>query len=138
FVVLLYVATGRTGWIAVGVLLASLGAVAVGRLEPHVHRRIETWLSPFASIEAGEGANQIAQSLFAFAEGGLLGTGLGQGHSVLIGFAVKSDFILATAGEELGLASLSAIILLYGLLVELGYRAGLHQQPVEQDDRRQT
>src|SRR5690606_13340299 len=83
FVVLLYVATGRTGWIAVGVLLASLGAVAVGRLEPHVHRRIETWLSPFASIEAGEGANQIAQSLFAFAEGGLLGTGLGQGHSVL-------------------------------------------------------
>ncbi|CAL9423096.1 FtsW/RodA/SpoVE family cell cycle protein [Streptomyces sp. enrichment culture] len=125
FVVLLYVATGRTGWIAVGLLLASLGALAVGRLEPHVHRRIETWRSPFASIEAGEGANQIAQSLFAFAEGGLLGTGLGQGHSVLIGFAVKSDFILATAGEELGLAGLSAIFLLYGLLVERGYRAGL-------------
>ncbi|MFE6522877.1 FtsW/RodA/SpoVE family cell cycle protein [Streptomyces sp. NPDC057794] len=125
FVVLLYVATGRTGWIAVGLLLAALGAVAVGRLEPHVHGRIETWLHPFASIEAGQGANQLAQSLFAFAEGGLLGTGLGLGHSVLIGFAVKSDFILATAGEELGLAGLSAVILLYGLLVERGYRAGL-------------
>ncbi|MEV5353866.1 FtsW/RodA/SpoVE family cell cycle protein [Streptomyces sp. NPDC052693] len=125
FVVLLYVATGRTGWIAVGLLLAALGAVAVGRLEPHVHGRIETWLHPFASIEAGEGANQLAQSLFAFAEGGLLGTGLGLGHSVLIGFAVKSDFILATAGEELGLAGLSAVILLYGLLVERGFRAGL-------------
>ncbi|MFH9004411.1 FtsW/RodA/SpoVE family cell cycle protein [Streptomyces afghaniensis] len=125
FVVLLYVATGRTGWIAVGLLLAALGAVAVGRLEPHVHSRIETWLHPFASIEAGEGANQLAQSLFAFAEGGVLGTGLGLGHSVLIGFAVKSDFILATAGEELGLAGLSAIFLLYGLLVERGYRAGL-------------
>ncbi|MEU0191904.1 FtsW/RodA/SpoVE family cell cycle protein [Streptomyces afghaniensis] len=125
FVVLLYVATGRTGWIAVGLLLAALGAVAVGRLEPHVHGRIETWLHPFASIEAGEGANQLAQSLFAFAEGGVLGTGLGLGHSVLIGFAVKSDFILATAGEELGLAGLSAIFLLYGLLVERGYRAGL-------------
>ncbi|MFI1417237.1 FtsW/RodA/SpoVE family cell cycle protein [Streptomyces sp. NPDC020731] len=125
FVVLLYVATGRTGWIAVGLLLASLGAVAVGRLEPHVHHRIETWLRPFGSIEAGEGPNQIAQSLFAFAEGGMLGTGLGLGHSVLIGFAVKSDFILATAGEELGLAGLSAIFLLYGLLVERGYRAGL-------------
>ncbi|MFF3931994.1 FtsW/RodA/SpoVE family cell cycle protein [Streptomyces hirsutus] len=125
FVVVLYVATGRTGWLAVGLLLASLGAVAVGRLEPHVHSRIETWLNPFASIEAGEGPNQLAQSLFAFAEGGLLGTGLGRGHSVLIGFAVKSDFILATAGEELGLFGLSAIFLLYGLLVERGYRAGL-------------
>ncbi|MFE6362437.1 FtsW/RodA/SpoVE family cell cycle protein [Streptomyces sp. NPDC057806] len=125
FVVLLYVATGRTGWIAVGLLLASLGAVAVGWLEPHVHSRVEDWLHPFASIEAGQGPNQLAQSLFAFAAGGITGTGLGLGHSVLIGFAVKSDFILATAGEELGLAGLSAIFLLYGLLVERGYRAGL-------------
>lgn len=125
FVVLLYVATGRTGWIAVGLLLASLGAVAVSWLEPHVHVRVEDWLDPFASIEAGQGPNQLAQSLFAFAAGGVTGTGLGLGHSVLIGFAVKSDFILATAGEELGLTGLSAIFLLYGLLVERGYRAGL-------------
>ncbi|MDQ1048565.1 FtsW/RodA/SpoVE family cell cycle protein [Streptomyces sp. V4I2] len=125
FVVLLYVATGRTGWIAVGLLLASLGAVAVGWLEPHVHNRVEDWLHPFASIEAGQGPNQLAQSLFSFAAGGMLGTGLGLGHSILIGFAAKSDFILATAGEELGLAGISAIILLYALLVERGYRAGL-------------
>ncbi len=125
FVVLLYVATGRTGWIAVGLLLASLGAVAVGWLEPHVHSRVEDWLHPFASIEAGHGPNQLAQSLFAFAAGGVTGTGLGLGHSVLIGFAVKSDFILATAGEELGFLGLSAVFLLYGLLVERGYRAGL-------------
>lgn len=125
FVVLLYVATGRTGWIAVGLLLASLGAVAVGWLEPHVHSRVEDWLHPFASIEAGQGPNQLAQSLFAFAAGGMLGTGLGLGHSILIGFAAKSDFILATAGEELGLAGLSAIFLLYALLVERGIRAGL-------------
>ncbi|MCX4971425.1 FtsW/RodA/SpoVE family cell cycle protein [Streptomyces sp. NBC_00620] len=125
FVILLYVATGRTGWIAVGLLLAGVGAVAVGRLEPHVHSRVQEWLHPFASIEAGEGPNQIAQSLFAFAAGGMLGTGLGLGHSILIGFAAKSDFILATAGEELGLIGLSAIFLLYALLVERGYRAGL-------------
>ncbi|WP_171990733.1 FtsW/RodA/SpoVE family cell cycle protein [Streptomyces sp. JHA26] len=125
FVVLLYVATGRTGWIAVGLLLASLGAVAVGWLEPHVHNRVEDWLHPFASIEAGGGANQLAQSLFAFAAGGVTGTGLGLGHSVLIGFAVKSDFILATAGEELGFLGLTAIFLLYALLVERGFRAGL-------------
>ncbi|GAA5208166.1 MULTISPECIES: FtsW/RodA/SpoVE family cell cycle protein [Streptomyces] len=125
FVVLLYVATGRTGWIAVGLLLASLGAVAVGWLEPHVHSRVEDWLHPFASIEAGQGPNQLAQSLFAFAAGGVTGTGLGLGHSILIGFAVKSDFILATAGEELGFLGLTAIFLLYALLVERGYRAGL-------------
>ncbi|AZM80048.1 FtsW/RodA/SpoVE family cell cycle protein [Streptomyces sp. KPB2] len=125
FVVLLYVATGRTGWIAVGLVLASLGAVAVGWLEPHVHSRVEDWLHPFASIEAGQGPNQLAQSLFAFAAGGVTGTGLGLGHSVLIGFAVKSDFILATAGEELGFLGLTAVFLLYGLLVERGYRAGL-------------
>ena len=125
FVVLLYVATGRTGWIAVGLLLAMVGAFAVGWLEPHVHARVEDWLHPFASIEAGQGAGQLAQSLFAFAAGGALGTGLGLGHSVLIGFAVKSDFILATAGEELGFAGLCALFLLYALLVERGYRAGL-------------
>lgn len=125
FVTLLYVATGRTGWIAVGLLLAVLGAVAVGRLEPHVHSRVQDWLHPFASIDAGHGPNQLAQSLFAFAAGGMLGTGLGLGHSILIGFAAKSDFILATAGEELGLSGLSAIFILYGLLVERGYRAGL-------------
>ncbi|MEU7302611.1 FtsW/RodA/SpoVE family cell cycle protein [Streptomyces sp. NPDC007189] len=125
FVVLLYVATGRTGWIAVGLLLAVVGAVAVGRTEPHVHQRITDWLHPFATIEAGQGPNQLSQSLFAFAAGGVLGSGLGLGHSVLIGFAAKSDFILATAGEELGLAGLAAVILLYALLVERGYRAGL-------------
>ncbi|MEW1829337.1 FtsW/RodA/SpoVE family cell cycle protein [Streptomyces sp. NPDC088196] len=125
FVTLLYVATGRTGWIAVGLLLAALGAVAVGWLEPHVHSRVQDWLHPFASIDAGHGPNQLAQSLFAFAAGGMLGTGLGLGHSILIGFAAKSDFILATAGEELGLSGLSAIFILYGLLVERGYRAGL-------------
>ncbi|PBC96226.1 cell division protein FtsW, lipid II flippase [Streptomyces sp. OV198] len=125
FVIMLYVATGRTGWIAVGLLLACVGAVAVGWLEPHVHSRVQDWLHPFATIEAGQGPNQLAQSLFAFAAGGLLGTGLGLGHSILIGFAAKSDFILATAGEELGLFGLCAIFLLYGLLVERGYRAGL-------------
>lgn len=125
FVVLLYVATGRTGWIAVGLVLAVLGAWAVGHLEPHVHGRIEDWLHPFGTIDAGQGPNQLAQSLFAFAAGGMTGTGLGLGHSSLIGFATKSDFILATAGEELGLAGLAAIFLLYALLVERGFRAAL-------------
>ncbi|MFJ3163533.1 FtsW/RodA/SpoVE family cell cycle protein [Streptomyces kanasensis] len=125
FVILLYVATGRTGWIAVGLLLACVGAFVVGTLEPHVRGRVEDWLHPFASIEAGRGPGQLAQSLFAFAAGGMFGAGLGLGHSALIGFAAKSDFILATAGEELGYVGLTALFLLYTLLVARGYRWGL-------------
>ncbi|MCX4548193.1 FtsW/RodA/SpoVE family cell cycle protein [Streptomyces sp. NBC_01387] len=125
FVIMLYVATGRGSWIAIGMVLAAFGAFVVGNLEPHIRSRVTDWLHPFASIDAGHGANQLAQSLFSFAAGGILGTGLGLGHSILIGFAVKSDFILATAGEELGLAGLSAIFLLYALVVARGYRAGL-------------
>uniref|UniRef100_A0AAU2V2A8 FtsW/RodA/SpoVE family cell cycle protein n=1 Tax=Streptomyces sp. NBC_00003 TaxID=2903608 RepID=A0AAU2V2A8_9ACTN len=125
FVVMLYVATGRTGWIAVGLLLASIGAAAVGLFEPHVHGRVSDWLNPYSTIEAGLGPSQLAQSLFAFGAGGTLGSGLGLGHSMLIGFAAKSDFILATAGEELGLSGLTAIFLLYALLVARGYRAGI-------------
>ncbi|WP_434596445.1 FtsW/RodA/SpoVE family cell cycle protein [Streptomyces sp. A5-4] len=125
FVIMLYVATGRTGWIAVGLILAAVGAFVVGSLEPHVNSRVEDWLHPFASIDAGQGPGQLAQSLFAFAAGGMLGAGLGVGRSILIGFAAKSDFILATAGEELGLVGLTAIFMLYALLVARGYRAGL-------------
>ncbi|MFJ1752021.1 FtsW/RodA/SpoVE family cell cycle protein [Kitasatospora sp. NPDC088134] len=125
FVVMLYVATARTGWIVIGLLLSAVAAVGVGRLSPHVHSRVTEWLHPMASIEAGRGANQIAQSLFAFAWGGELGTGLGLGHSALIGFATKSDFILATIGEELGLTGLLAVFLLYALLVSRGFRTGL-------------
>ncbi|MFD7729219.1 FtsW/RodA/SpoVE family cell cycle protein [Kitasatospora phosalacinea] len=125
FVVMLYVATARTGWIVIGLLLSALAAVGVGWLSPHVHSRVTEWLHPLASIEAGQGANQIAQSLFAFAWGGQLGTGLGLGHSALIGFATKSDFILATVGEELGLTGLFAVFLLYALLVARGFKAGI-------------
>ncbi|OKK20611.1 cell division protein FtsW [Streptomyces sp. CB00455] len=125
FVIMLFTATGRIGWIAIGMILAGLGAYAVTTFEPHVHGRVEDWLHPFASIDRGEGPGQLAQSLFAFAAGGLLGAGLGHGQSFLIGFAAKSDFILATAGEELGLVGLAAILLLYGLLVARGFRAGL-------------
>ncbi|WP_459646765.1 FtsW/RodA/SpoVE family cell cycle protein [Kitasatospora sp. Ki12] len=125
FVVMLYVATARTGWIAIGLGLAAVGAVTVGWLSPHVHSRVADWLDPLGSIAAGRGANQIAQSLFAFAWGGELGTGLGNGHSVLIGFAAKSDFILATIGEELGLTGLIAVFLLYAVLVSRGFRTGI-------------
>ncbi|HET6636561.1 MAG TPA: FtsW/RodA/SpoVE family cell cycle protein, partial [Streptomyces sp.] len=129
FVVMLYVATERTSWIVFGLLMSAGGAVVVSSFEPHVHQRVMAWLHPFAVFKDNPPdwaiTDQIAQSLFAFGSGGTLGTGLGQGHPGLIGFAAKSDFILGTVGEELGLAGTMAILLLYGLIVERGVRTSL-------------
>lgn len=124
FVVMLYVATERTSWIVFGLVMSSVGAVGVATFEPHVKQRVDGWLNPFSDTVLAQ-SDQIAQSLMAFGSGGVLGTGLGQGHSDLIGFAANSDFILATFGEELGLAGVMAILLLYGLIVERGVRTAL-------------
>ncbi|GAB2574543.1 FtsW/RodA/SpoVE family cell cycle protein [Streptomyces capparidis] len=131
FVVMLYVATERTSWIVFGLLMSAAGAAFVASFESHVQQRITAWLHPMdiflpeAERPAGLISDQSAQALFAFGSGGVFGTGLGQGHSDLIGFAAKSDFILATIGEELGLAGMMAVLLLYALLVERGMRTAL-------------
>ena len=125
FVIMLYVATERTSWILFGLLMAALGFWVVATTEPHVQSRITDWLHPLTAAPGGGGVGQIGQSLFALGAGGVLGTGLGQGHSWLIGFAAKSDFVLGTIGEELGLAGLMALLVLYALLFERGLRTAL-------------
>jgi cell division protein FtsW (lipid II flippase) len=124
FVIMLYVATERTSWIVFGLLLSAAGAVAVASTEPHVKVRVTNWLHPLA-LEHGA-VTETAQSRYAFGSGGLFGSGLGEGYSRLIGgIGSKSDYILATVGEELGLAGLMAVLLLYGLLIERGMRTAL-------------
>ncbi|MFG3272253.1 FtsW/RodA/SpoVE family cell cycle protein [Streptomyces luteogriseus] len=130
FVIMLYVATERTSWIVFGLLMSAVGAVGVASFEPHIQTRVQAWLDPMREFQlsrAGElgHTEQAMQALWAFGSGGTLGTGLGQGNSDLIGFAANSDFILATFGEELGLAGVMAILLLYGLIVERGVRTAL-------------
>lgn len=123
FVVMLYVATERTSWIVFGLLLSASGAVAVASVNSHVGERVHNWLNPLENVS---GVTETAQSMFAFGSGGLFGSGLGQGYSRLIGgIATKSDYILATVGEELGLVGLMAVILLYGLLIQRGLRTAL-------------
>ena len=129
FIIMLYVATERTSWIVFGLLMSAAGAVGVATFEPHVQQRVQAWLNPMkeytlSKTVAGHSA-QSMEALWAFGSGGTLGTGLGQGHSDLIRFAANSDFILATFGEELGLAGIMAILLLYGLIVERGVRTAL-------------
>ncbi|WP_328329010.1 MULTISPECIES: FtsW/RodA/SpoVE family cell cycle protein [unclassified Streptomyces] len=124
FVVMLYVATERTSWIVFGLIMSAAGAVGVATFEPHVQQRVDAWLAPFSKATLAQ-SDQVAKSLMSFGAGGTMGTGLGQGHSDLIGFAANSDFILATVGEELGLAGTMAILVIYGLIVERGVRTAL-------------
>ncbi|WP_338698445.1 FtsW/RodA/SpoVE family cell cycle protein [Streptomyces sp. Q6] len=130
FVIMLYVATERTSWIVFGLLMSAVGAVGVASFEPHIQQRVDAWLDPmkeYTLSRAGVAGHseQAMQALWAFGSGGTLGTGWGQGHSELIRFAANSDFILATFGEELGLAGLMALLLIYALIVERGVRTAL-------------
>lgn len=130
FVIMLYVATERTSWIIFGLLMSGAGAFGVASFEPHVQQRVQAWLDPMKEYDLSrEGvlghSEQAMQALWAFGSGGTLGTGWGQGHSDLIRFAANSDFILATFGEELGLAGVMALLLLYALIVERGVRTAL-------------
>ncbi|CAL9515811.1 FtsW/RodA/SpoVE family cell cycle protein [Streptomyces sp. enrichment culture] len=130
FVIMLYVATERTSWIVFGLLMSAVGAVGVASIEPHVKSRVQSWLDPMREYTlsrqgVGGHSEQLQQALWAFGSGGTLGSGWGQGHSDLIRFAANSDFVLATFGEELGLAGVMAILLIYGLIVERGVRTAL-------------
>jgi cell division protein FtsW (lipid II flippase) len=123
FIALLYVATERTSWIVIGLLLFVGGAAAAWSLIPHVQVRVAIWLHPFAPANLDR-AYQLVQGLYGMASGGLLGTGLGQGRPDIVPFA-ESDFITTAIGEELGLTGLFALLMLYALLVERGLRTAI-------------
>jgi cell division protein FtsW (lipid II flippase) len=120
FVSVLYVATERTSWIAIGMALFCGGAYLAFLLFSHVQTRVNLWLDPFAPGQS----DQLAKGLMGMAAGGLLGTGLGRGRPDLTYFA-ESDFIVPSFGEELGLVGLFALLVLYVLLVERGLRTAL-------------
>ncbi|MFD3869025.1 FtsW/RodA/SpoVE family cell cycle protein [Streptomyces sp. NPDC058623] len=125
FVIMLYVATERTSWIVIGLLMSIGGAVVVASFASHVQARVDAWLDPFGCYATSGACEQVGQSIMSFGSGGVLGTGWGQGNSDLIGFAANSDFIFSTVGEELGLTGVMAFLLLYGLIIERGVRTAL-------------
>ncbi|MFC1412111.1 FtsW/RodA/SpoVE family cell cycle protein [Streptacidiphilus sp. N1-12] len=132
FIIMLYIATERTGWLVLGCGMALAGAVAAGTLVTRVTYRVNNWLDPMATYthlvngQPPQGSSpQLAQSLFSLAGGGFLGTGLGKGNSYLIGFAGRSDWVLATIGEELGTAGVMAVLMMYLLLAQRGMRTAI-------------
>jgi cell division protein FtsW (lipid II flippase) len=124
FIVMLYIATQRTSWLLLGVLLFVAGSWLTALLFSHVMERFTIWLHPFQGSNPSGIAFQPVQALEGMAFGGLFGTGLGQGqpyHTPL----VQSDFIFSAFGEELGLVGVMALLLVFGLLVQRGMRAAL-------------
>jgi peptidoglycan glycosyltransferase len=124
FLGLLYVATQRTSFVALGLLLAAVGSVFLYAVEPTVQVRVAIWLDPFAQA-LGSGF-QIVRGLYAFGRGGLVGTGLGAGlpspDGTLAVPALHTDYVFAGLAEELGAAGAIALIGLYLVIAERGLR----------------
>lgn len=125
FLSMIYLATGRAGWVVLGVGLFVAGGVAASQAFDYVGNRFANWLDPFADPLGA--SYQLVQGLFGMANGGMTGTGLGQGFPTDTPFA-ENDYIFASLGEELGLVGLFMILAAYLLLIGRALRIGFAGQ----------
>ena len=122
FLSMLWIATERLSYLAIGFALFAVGAVFAAMTFSHVQARVDVWLDPW-SDSRGAGY-QVVESQYALAWGGVTGTGPGLGNPGKIP-AAESDFIFAAVGEELGLLGATAILAAFLLLVGAGLRIAL-------------
>ena len=128
FIVMIWVASGRVGYLLVGGALFVAGATIGYLALSHVQARVGYWLHALEPDKVNDfGYGQLAQSWFALASGGLVGTGLGRGSPDLIPYPA-SDFMLSAFGEELGMLGTAAILLLFIALIGRGLRAALDRE----------
>jgi cell division protein FtsW (lipid II flippase) len=131
FLALLYVATSRLSFVAFGGALFLGGATVFANNVAHVGERIDVWLDPFARGAVDDEGYQIAQSLFAQADGGLFGQGFGEALLIPPGGgppilpASHTDLIYALIVNELGLFGASAVLLVALLFVARGFKTAL-------------
>jgi cell division protein FtsW (lipid II flippase) len=128
FLALLYVATGRASFVVAGVLMFVVGAWFFAHTVGHVQERIDVWLDPWQ--DPSQSGFQIAQSLFAQADGGLFGEGFGRALLELPGGAQippapDTDLIYAVITSEVGLFGAAAVVLTYLLFAERGFRVAV-------------
>jgi cell division protein FtsW (lipid II flippase) len=128
FLAMLYVATARVSYVAVGLGLFALGALALYQVVPHVQDRVGGWLEPWSEPQGD--TYQLVQSIYAIASGGFFGQGLGRGvlltpdGNTYIPF-LETDFIYSAIAQELGLAGAAAVVLLYLIFVYRGFTIAL-------------
>ena len=122
FTVMMWVATERGVYLVLGITLFSAAAYLAYHLFAVVQVRVHVWLDPW-SLYQGKGY-QIVQAMFAFANGGTGGTGLGLGSPTKIP-AAKTDYIFAAIGEELGMFGATAVLIAFLLIIGAGLRIAI-------------
>jgi cell division protein FtsW (lipid II flippase) len=129
FLALLYVATNRLSFVTIGLALFGIGAWFFASTVSHVQERVDIWLDPFNPVWVEKSGYQIAQSVFAQADGGLFGTGFGASLLQVNGDnlipAPHTDLIYAVIVNELGLVGACGLILVYLLFAERGFKTAM-------------
>jgi cell division protein FtsW (lipid II flippase) len=127
FLAVLYVATNRLSFVAIGLALFGAGSWFLYQVRPTITHRVDAWLHPFGPLyDQAAGSYQIAQSVFAQADGGLFGRGFGQallevGGQPLLP-AAQTDLIYSVIVNELGLVGACAVLCTYLLAIERGFK----------------
>ena len=119
FLAMLYLATGEAFYTLIGFVLVIVGGFVLYHTFGHVQVRVDTWLRPFADDLRFDAGYQIVQGLFALANGGLFGAGLGNGMPDRIP-VVWSDFVFNAFTEEAGFAGAVVLLAMYLLFVYRG------------------
>ena len=105
----------------------ALSAPVVLWLVWHVDYRLKRWFTFLNPWEDPNGIGfQIIHSFLAFGSGGVFGVGLGNSKQKLFYLPEPhTDFVLPIAGEELGFLGVTAIIVLFGILIISGIKVAL-------------
>ncbi len=122
FIGMLWVATGRTFYLALGAVLFGFGSYLALKVIGHAKTRVQGWLNPWP--HASTTGYQIIQGWFAIAAGGLFGEGPGQSNVGHLPEA-STDLIFAVIADELGLVGASALLFGYLLMVGAGLRVAV-------------
>ncbi|MFW2380769.1 MAG: FtsW/RodA/SpoVE family cell cycle protein [Acidimicrobiales bacterium] len=122
FVVMIYLATSRIAYVLTGLLSFAIGSAIAYQSFGHVRRRISAWL--FTFDDPNDTGFQVAEAAFAMADGGVFGTGIGEGTPNVIPVAT-TDMIFAAFGEEFGLLGAAGILTAFLLFVGAGFRVAV-------------
>lgn len=99
YVIMIYVATGKSRYLFAGAAGGCLAAVTAYKLFSHIRVRVQAFIDPWSFIDTG--GYQVAQSLFAIGTGGFLGLGLYKGLPTSVPL-VDQDCMFSAISEELG------------------------------------